>query len=90
MASHHKMHMKHKRARGGRTEYDAQSSNVMKEAHEMKSGGATHGKKHKHRTKAHGGAVGADKHPFSSAHSGSPKEPKSSPHSGFTGRTGGK
>lgn len=78
MASHHKHHMKmkHHRAKGGRTEYDAEGSNVMKEAHEKKHGGGVHhgkvhGHKGKHRIhKAHGGGVGSDKHPFSSAHRG--------------------
>lgn len=75
--SHHKHHLKHKKARGGATsnegrkEYDAQGSNEMKEVHEKKHGGAIHGAKGKHRVKKkHGGSVGADKHPFSSAHRG--------------------
>ena len=73
MAHRHKMH---KKAQGGRVEYDAQGSNVMKEAHEKKHGGKVDGHvaghKGKHRIhKAHGGGVGSDKHPFSSAHHGS-------------------
>jgi hypothetical protein len=98
MMGHTKHHMKHKhhRAKGGRVEYDAQGSNVMKEAHEKKHGGGVHvkghGHKHKHRHKAHGGAVGSDKHPFSSASQGhhSAEHAHGSPHSGFTGRMGGK
>lgn len=77
MTSHHKHHMKAKHHRkGGRVEYDAQGSNVMKEEHEKKHGGAVHhgklhGHKGKHRIhKKHGGSVGSDKHPFSSAHRG--------------------
>ena len=71
MASHHKHHMKHKKARGGsamghREEYD--HSKVKEEAKERKHGGRVHGHKGKHRThKARGGGVGSDKHPFSSA-----------------------
>jgi hypothetical protein len=71
MASHHKHHMKHKKARGGsagkgREEYD--HSRVEEEAKEHKHGGRVHGHKGKHRThKARGGGVGSDKHPFSSA-----------------------
>jgi hypothetical protein len=67
--------MKHKHhKKGGRVEYDAQGSNVMKEEHEMKHGGGVHhghvhGHKGKHRIhKKHGGKVGADTHPFSTAY----------------------
>jgi hypothetical protein len=73
MANRHK----HKKAQGGRVEYDAKGSNVMKEAHEKKHGGAVEmgkvqGSKGKHRIhKARGGGVGADKHPFSSAYTAS-------------------
>lgn len=79
MAHRHKMH---KKAEGGRMEYDAKGSNVMKEAHEKNRGGpvtkaiggAVPGKKAGGRiAKARGGGVGggSDKHPFSSAHHGS-------------------
>jgi hypothetical protein len=68
-------HKHHKKAKGGRVEYDAQGSNEMKEVHEKKHGGAVHehgkvhGHKGKHRVhKARGGGVGSDKHPFSSAY----------------------
>jgi hypothetical protein len=76
--SHHKHHMKHKKARGGgamahRDDYSGSGEpDVVKEAHEKKHGGAVHGHKAKHRVhKARGGGVGSDKHPFSSAHHGS-------------------
>jgi hypothetical protein len=72
MASHHKHHMKHKKARGGaasmsgREEYD--HSRVEEEAKEKKHGGPVHGHKGKHRIKkARGGGIGSDKSPFSSA-----------------------
>jgi hypothetical protein len=70
--SNHKKHMKMK-ARGGamsgRDAYSGGSSNVAKEAREMKGGGKVAGSKGKHRIKkASGGSVGADKHPFSSAY----------------------
>jgi hypothetical protein len=77
MASHHKHHMKHKKARGGSMheshfEADDQGSPEMKEAKEKKHGGRVHGHKGKHRTKkARGGGVGSDKHPFSSAYTAS-------------------
>lgn len=68
---------RHKRAKGGRVEYNAQDSNVMKEAHARKDGGAVEmkagghaGKKRLDKKRASGGGVGADKHPFSSAHRG--------------------
>lgn len=70
--SKHRHH--HKKAKGGRVEYDAQGSNEMKEVHEKKHGGAVHhgkvhGHKGKHRIhKKRGGSVGADHHPFSSAY----------------------
>jgi hypothetical protein len=72
MANRHKAQCK---AKGGRVEYDAQGSNVMKEAKEKKRGGgvemgAVAGSKGKHRRKARGGGVGSDQHPFSSAHRG--------------------
>jgi hypothetical protein len=79
---HTKHHMKHKKAHGGATsekgrhEVDDVGSNEMKEVHEKKHGGAVehgkvHGHKGKHRVKkAHGGKVGSDTHPFSSAHRG--------------------
>ncbi len=69
---HTKHHMKMKK--GGRVEYDAEGSNVMKEAHEKKHGGGVHhgkvdGHKGKHRIKkARGGGTGSDEHPFSSAY----------------------
>ena len=63
--------------------YAGKGSNVEKEAEEKKSGGAVgrkHGGKvegtkprhsmHKHRGRARGGSVGADKHPLSSANKG--------------------
>ena len=73
MASHHKHHMKMKKARGGaahdhehREEYD--HSRVENEAMEKKHGGKVAGHKGKHRIKkARGGGIGADKAPFSSA-----------------------
>lgn len=76
----HRHHMKHK-AKGG-VVYSGAGSNVAKEAMEKKHGGAVkhHGKhvekpeghKPKHRMdkrprRAHGGRVGSDKNPFSSA-----------------------
>lgn len=69
---------RHKKKSGGKVEYNAQDSNVMKEAHERKDGGACEmkasGGRAKHRMdkkkRASGGGVGADKHPFSSAHRG--------------------
>jgi hypothetical protein len=77
MAHRHKMHKK----LGGRTEYDAKGSHVMKEAHEKNRGGPVTkavggpvpGKKSGGRIpKARGGSAGgSDKHPFSSAHHGS-------------------
>lgn len=76
MGNHTKMSCK---AKGGRVAYNAKGSNVMDEAHEKKSGGAVMknvggavpGKKAGGRVaKARGGGVGADKHPFSSAHRG--------------------
>jgi hypothetical protein len=76
MASHHKHHMKmkHHRAKGGRTVYAGAGSNVAHEAEEHKHGGSVghlHGHKGKHRHKRkHGGRVGSDTHPFSSAHRG--------------------
>jgi len=72
MAHRHKMH----RAKGGRVFYEGGSSNVAKEAEEHKHGGKVHehhvgGHKGKHRLhRKHGGRVGSDKHPFSSAHRG--------------------
>lgn len=71
----HKM----KKAAGGGTWYTGGSSNVAKEAEEKKHGGRVkksvkmeEGKPAKHRMdkrprKAHGGRVGSDKSPFSSA-----------------------
>lgn len=77
MANRHKHH-KHHKAQGGRAEYNAEGTNVMKEAHEKKRGGAAfkhggkvHGHKGHHRIgKKRGGGVskGADNHPFSSAY----------------------
>lgn len=75
--SHTKHHMKMK-ARGGatsekgRTPYNAQGSNEMKEVHEKKGGGAVHGHKGKHRVrKARGGSCSnSTASPFSSAHRG--------------------
>ena len=71
MAHRHKAH----KAAGGRTFYSGGESNVAHEAAEKKHGGkvaAMHGKKGHHRLAKHarGGKVGADKHPFSSAHIG--------------------
>ena len=78
--SHHKHHMKHKKARGGamagRDDYSGSGEpNVVKEAEEKKRGGSVHhlgkvhGHKGKHRVhKKRGGSVGADHHPFSSAY----------------------
>lgn len=69
MANRHK-----KRNVGGATPYNAQGSNVLAEAKEKKHGGRALGKhggaKAAHRLdkRARGGRVGADKHPFSSAH----------------------
>ena len=66
-------------------EYNAQGSNVMKEAKEKKHGGkvvgAMHGgRKHRLDKRARGGRTGSDKSPFaSSAHlkpSGHMKEPQ--------------
>lgn len=76
MANRHKHHEKHKKGGGamsGRDDYAGSGEpDVVKEAHEKKHGGAVHGHKGKHRVhKARGGGVGSDKHPFSSAHSGS-------------------
>lgn len=71
MAHRHKMH-----ARGGRAkethethEHEIEHEAGLKRgghAHH-KGGGKVHGHKRKHRY-ARGGGVGADKHPFSSAH----------------------
>lgn len=72
--SHHKHHMKHKKARGGsmskRDDYAGSGEpDVVKEAEEKKGGGPVHGKKGKHRMKkARGGSC--DANPFSSAHRG--------------------
>ena len=70
MANRHKSF-----AKGGRTVYSGQGSNVVKEAEERKRGGKVDGKVagHKGRSrikKARGGGVGSDKNPFSSAHRG--------------------
>lgn len=72
-----RMRHKMKKASGGRAEYYAGgNSNVAKEAAEKKHGGKVvekpEGKKAKHRMdkrprRAHGGRVGSDKSPFSSA-----------------------
>lgn len=75
MAHRHKAH----KAKGGKLPYNAQGSNVEKEAEEKAAGGAV-AKKHGgtvHGEKAHGrldrkhrkrgGRVGANHHPFSSA-----------------------
>lgn len=71
---HHKRH----KASGGEV-YSGKGSNVVKEAEEKKHGGRVkkevekpEGKKAKHRMdkkprRAHGGRVGSDKSPFSSA-----------------------
>ncbi len=67
MAHRHKVHKKNV---GGATPYNAATSNVVKEAKEHKHGGKVHGGKGHHRKFARGGGVGADKHPFSSAHMG--------------------
>jgi hypothetical protein len=76
MAHRHKVHH---HAKGGRVAYTGAGSNVEHEAEEEgakrgghmhhKGGGKVHGHKHKRRY-ARGGGVGADKHPFSSAHRG--------------------
>lgn len=66
---------RHKFAKGGRTAYNAASSNVVKEAdsdENFKRGGKTNkvgGSKGKHRF-ARGGRAGCDTSPFSSAHVG--------------------
>ena len=74
-------HHKHHKAHGGEVYYSGGSSNVATEAAEKKRGGKVHRGKHvempehkkpKHRMdkkprKAHGGRVGSDKAPFSSA-----------------------
>lgn len=71
MASHHKHHMKMKKARGGAAHHEPEEydhSRVEKEAMEKKHGGKVHGHKGKHRIKkARGGGIGSDKAPFSSA-----------------------
>ena len=71
MASHHKHHMKHKKARGGAAMHGREEndhSKVEEEAKERKHGGRVHGHKGHHRVhKKRGGGVGSDKHPFSSA-----------------------
>jgi len=91
MAHRHKVH--EKKAKGGgvspktdvnKDEYNAKTSNVMKEAHEMKRGGKAHGHKGKHRfdKKARGGSVAAKK-------AGSGKDMTSSPWSAaHTGQSG--
>lgn len=70
MANRHKHH----KAKGGRVYYEGGGSHVAHEAAEKKHGGAVanmEGHAGKHRIKrARGGKVGADKHPFSSAHRG--------------------
>lgn len=76
MASHHKAHMKHKKARGGMAGHEAHreaddvGSPEMHEARAKKHGGKVSGHKgHKRIHKKRGGGVkGADKHPFSSAY----------------------
>ena len=76
MANRHKHHEKHKKHGGAamahRDDYAGTGEpDVVKDAKEKKHGGAIHGHKAKHRVKKkHGGGVGADKHPFSSAHRG--------------------
>lgn len=70
---------RHKKAKGGgvapkhdgdKESYNAQGSNVIKEAKKRKDGGKVAGYKSGGRLdkRARGGGVGADKHPFSSAH----------------------
>lgn len=74
MANRHKKFKK-----GGRTVYSGAESNVAHEAEEKKHGGAAlhhdmkaSGEKGRHRIhKKRGGAVGSDKHPFSSAYTAS-------------------
>jgi len=72
-------HKKHHRAKGGRTFYEGGGSHVAHEAEEHKHGGKVHHGKHvghahggkaHHRLhkRAHGGKVGSNFHPFSSAH----------------------
>lgn len=80
--SHHRHHMKAKKAHGGamanRDDYSGSGEpNVVKEAKEKKHGGGVkhhgkvHGHKGKHRIhKNRGGGAGSDKHPFSSAYRG--------------------
>jgi hypothetical protein len=75
MASHHKHHMKHKKARGGGAGHEAHredddvGSPEMHEARAKKRGGKVHGHKGHHRIhKKRGGGVGSDHHPFSSAY----------------------
>jgi len=72
MANRHK-----KFAKGGRTVYSGQGSNVVKEAEEKKTGGkvkamgfASGGRTPARIKKAGGGGIGADKSPFSSAGGG--------------------
>ena len=83
MANHTKMSCK---AKGGRVAYSGGSSNVVKEANEMKRGGKADGKiggsKAKHRIhKARGGGVSATSSPMSSAGGGgATKHPFSSAH----------
>lgn len=78
MAKHHR----HKAHGGGaegkkdgaaqHAEVDYGNMNVIREAKKKKHGGKVHGHKGHHRLdkRARGGGVGADKHPFSSAHRG--------------------
>lgn len=72
MAHRHKVHKKN--VGGGTVVYAGKDSNVAKEAeHKLsKRGGSVHGSRGHHRVdkRARGGGVGADKHPFSSAHMG--------------------
>lgn len=74
MAHRHKVHAKHKNVGGGTVTYAGGDSNVAKEAkHKLhKHGGKVHGSGGHHRVdkRARGGGVGADTHPFSSAHMG--------------------
>jgi len=81
MANRHKAQC---RAKGGRTAYAGGSSNVAKEAAEMKRGGKAVGKMPGGKGKgrfARGGGVGSDSSPMSSAGGGSAsKRPFSTAH----------
>lgn len=88
---------RHKKAKGGRVEYNAQGSNVMKEAHEKKRGGAVKRKeggavpgfarggrldKFARGGSVHASGKDATKSPFSAAHIAAPPAHNPEPHSG--------